>query len=88
MNNEFATSFISEIPPAIAVSDNEIIILNGNIESVAIPEDEPYTIGITTKSGQWYQAVGEQAVKFLNALPREFFIDSKNLLKLRDFNYQ
>lgn len=91
MNNEIFDDIknrllIGDIPPAVAMSDSEVIILNGNIESVAIAEDDPYSVGITTKSGNYYQAEGENAVKFLNSLPRIFFLDATNLLKLRDFH--
>lgn len=89
-NDEFESIknrlLIGDIPPVVTLSDSEVIILNGNIESVAIPEDEPYCVGITTRSGHYYQADGENAVKFLSAFPRAFFLESKNLLKLRDFN--
>lgn len=74
---------VNGMPPAIALSDNEIIILNGNIESIAILDDDDSSVGITTRSGHYYQADGKNAVKFLNALPLFFFTDAKNLLTLR-----
>lgn len=75
--------FSQELPPTIAVSEDEVLFLHGNLLSISIQEDNPYTLEIMLKGSEYYECTGNQAIKLLNTFPEHFFHNAKNLLKMR-----
>lgn len=69
---------------AIAVANDEVIFLDGNIASISVDEENQRQIEIVLNSGLSYFFEGAEAINILRQFERDCFLQAPFLLKIYD----
>lgn len=83
-NQVFQKSIETKQSKAIALKDNEIIFLTGNISSLSLDKDNQQQLNVVLTNGLSYQLQGQEAVNFLNQFDRDSFLPAKSFLQFLD----
>ena len=71
-------------PKAIAINDNEIIFLTGNISYICVDKDNQQQVNVVLNNGFSYQLQGQEAINFLNQFDPDTFLPAKSFLQFFD----